>query len=78
MTGKTKFVVYIPDDVPLIDEEVKELNLCMCDEPIKKYSKSGCYCCWSCKKCGKFGGCDNMYWMSGLEQIKERQKNEQY
>jgi hypothetical protein len=25
----------------------------------KIYSKQGCTCCWSCKICGQFGGCDN-------------------
>jgi hypothetical protein len=34
-------------------------TMCYCDVPDKEYSKSGCRCCWNCKKCGKFGGCDN-------------------
>lgn len=39
--------------------KLPELNLCLCKEPEKKYSDSVCYLCWTCKKCGKFGGCDN-------------------
>lgn len=36
------------------------INLpCCCKEPVKKYSKSGCYVCWVCETCGRFGGCDN-------------------
>lgn len=42
---------------------------CMCEYPIKEHSKTTCTCCWWCKKCGKFGGCDNLYWISGMEQI---------
>jgi len=41
----------------------ESINICMCSEPIKEYSKSGCTLCWTCKKCDKFGGCDNRYWM---------------
>jgi hypothetical protein len=40
--------------------EVKDWSHCECTVPIKKYSESGCHACWTCKKCGKFGGCDNL------------------
>jgi len=32
---------------------------CCCEEPKKVYSKAGCYACWSCSTCGRFGGCEN-------------------
>lgn len=51
--------------------------ICMCERPIKEYSKTTCTCCWTCKKCGKYGGCDNMYWMTE-EQIKEKLENERH
>lgn len=54
---------------------VKYKMTCMCETPIKEYSKTTCTCCWWCKRCGKYGGCDNMYWMSE-EQIKEKLKLE--
>jgi hypothetical protein len=34
--------------------------MCQCKEPEKEYSKEGCHSCWICKKCGHFGGCDNL------------------
>lgn len=35
------------------------INTCLCKEPKKTYSESGCTSCWHCAECGKFGGCDN-------------------
>jgi len=37
-------------------------NMCRCSKPKKKYSTAGCEMCWTCEKCGNFGGCDNRYW----------------
>lgn len=34
--------------------------VCICKQPEKKYSEAVCYLCWTCSKCGKFGGCDNL------------------
>jgi len=42
---------------------------CFCENPIKKYSKSGCYACWICENCGKFGGCDNSRNMAEEAQV---------
>ncbi len=50
----------------------KEVNICQCANPIKEYSESGCYLCWVCKRCGKFGGCDNQI----LKPIKKETNNE--
>lgn len=33
---------------------------CECETPDKEYSRYTCTCCWACKTCHKFGGCDNM------------------
>ena len=53
-------------EIPIIEGMSAELNFCKCEDPIKEYSEEGCYCCWSCKKCGKFGGCDNMYYYTSM------------
>jgi hypothetical protein len=37
------------------------VNACRCwENPEKVYSTSGCYLCWTCKRCGESGGCDNL------------------
>lgn len=34
-------------------------NLSRCCQAEKRYSTGGCPLCWTCTKCGQFGGCDN-------------------
>lgn len=34
--------------------------ICSCEVPEKEYSETTCTCCWTCKKCGQYGGCDNL------------------
>ena len=45
---------------PLIQTVIKCEN--------KKYSKEGCYCCWSCTQCGRTG-CDNLIYGDKVEYV---------
>jgi hypothetical protein len=39
-------------------------NNTLCDCPLpkeKKYSEFYCKRCWTCKRCGKYGGCDELF-----------------
>ena len=47
-------------------------DLCSCEAPDKEYSKGGCQACWICKKCGLFGGCDNVQALDSLEDTKRK------
>ena len=52
---------YILIPIILGDKMVRN-TICSCgNNRKKKYSTSGCYLCWTCENCGKFGGCDNEY-----------------
>lgn len=73
MEYKEAILVDISDIPVVVDGVATEINLCMCKEPIKEHSKTTCTCCWWCKKCGKFGGCDNLV---SYYSIKEMLKNE--
>lgn len=39
---------------------LEDMKMCQCTAPEKQYSKTSCHACWTCAKCGKFGGCDNL------------------